>query len=316
MGAFRAKTAEGMFVELEPMGLASVAAIAAIRKERLPALEGKDREAAERALEAIEALPVIQANIRYGPMDAGYDADLARRDAADAAKGKSTWSSRHNAGLAPCHGWMAPSGPKAASAIEGVACGSPEEAGWLAVGGVVKHRWILGSLLHAVQAPGLDERKLKGAMAAGKRAEAVFFEPVDEQGEMASCEAWALFVKKGHGDKAQSGFFDAKGNVGPLSRARMFESAKAAAKTAMAHGFSAWKVAKASVGLVALESFPGDSSENDKLAGAMALRDAAALDKALEEAGMERLREKIRQLSEQEALSMEPAAPRGPKNRL
>ena len=241
----------------------------------------------DKALSAMERLPLVRSSMDITRFDPQFD-PLAEAEYR-VAKLKKSWANRPME-VMPSHGWMAPEPAKGASSGEGIECPNPQSAGWLGIGSVVAHISWIDMMLRKAKLDPISEYRYKGGKTAGKRAKELIFEPIDAFSELASTEAWMLFVK--------NGFLDDKGSVGPLGRARMFESAKAASKTANARGLKQWKVVKGSVELKSLEDFPGDSVP-DKLAQAIAMRESELLRQALQSASVEVLQKRLSELERQ-----------------
>jgi hypothetical protein len=283
---FRIKNDKGLFVDVRAWGLLSVATLSALRLEILPTMPKGDRAPYVEALDAMARLPVVKSHLDINRFDSNFDpvaeADYLKN------KAKKSWTSRPRC-IMDAYGWLMPEVAKGASSGSGIEFHSAEAAGWLAIGAVAnKISWI-NALLEKAGIDAVSDSYLRGAKSAAKRAKELVFEPIDAFSELAATEAWMLFVG--------TGFMDDKGNVGPLGRARMFESAKAASKTANARGLHQWKVVKGAVELKALEDFPGDSVP-DKLAQAISMRESELIRQALQSASLDALKTRLAELEE------------------
>lgn len=299
---YRIRNDKGLFVPVHPWALISKATVEGLRREVLPSMEGKERAELGAALDALEGLPVVPQHLDCTRFDSQFDPakhDQYLRDAASYQSRRSLGyvrePDRQNA-VVDAYGWYAPDAPRGASEST-VPCRNPQAAGWLGVGEFAKRADAVNAALARIEAGPIHEFRYKGARVAAKRAKELTFELVERTEELASADYWLLF-NGGPG----GGFLDPKGRYGPLARARGFESAAAAQRTAKSHGLGNWKVVQGRTELVALESFPGDSVD-DALAAAMARQESMALRKALEGATVDALRERLAQLEGTSALS-------------
>lgn len=296
---FRIKSDKGLFVEVRLWGLVTPSTLAGLRSEVLPSLSPRERDVCEKALDAVEKLPLVSSSMDVFRFDPEFDPQLD--DEYQRGKLRRGWASRPRATM-ESHGWMAPETAKGASSGEGIECSNAQKAGWMDIASVVSQMGWIDMMLRRAGLDPIAEKRYRGGKTAARRAKELKFEPIDDFCELASTESWMLFVR--------AGFLDDKGSVGPLGRARMFESAKAASKTANARGLSEWKVVKASVELKAMENFPGDSVP-DKLAQAISMREAELIRQALQSASMESLKSRLAQLE----AKLEPEAAGAPARR-
>ena len=271
MAQFRITNSKGLFYQARPLALASLQVVAHIRQAVIPAIANDEARArAQQALDALEALPVVHAHVEL----CAHDDQVG---------------SRHD--RRACRGWIAP-GLAQSESKDPVEASGPEQAGWLAIGHAYKLRGEIESLLAKAKAPKLWPFHWQGASTIKNKIKEAVFVEFDKAEDNAESEAFALHV---YG----RGFMDAHGSAGPLARARMFESAQAAARTAKSRRISPWKVVSVSVALGACVDLQGDSA-CDALSASIALQEAKALDQALEKAGVERLRAKLAELEAQE----------------
>lgn len=303
----RIKTAKGLFVELRARGLVSVQTIAGLEKSVVPLMKPGERAACLKALASISKLPKLVDLMYVSKFDDAFDRSAQSKYEKRGGNNnegldvhESRWQSTEGPGWAvrpsavvECYGWFAPQPPKGASSGEGLACPTPKEAGWLDVGEAVESIEWIGAMLGKIGLPPVHKSRTKGAKNAEKNAIELIFSPVDDFAELAGATAWMLFEGSGR----SGGFIDDKGGHGPIGRARMFESPKAAARAAEACRLEGWKVVRSAVEIRGLEDFAGDTV-SDKLAHAMALQERATLRKALETASVEDLKCRLRELEE------------------
>lgn len=283
----RIQNLKGLFVPLNAQVIVSVESLDGLSKQVADSADPEKKERGEAALAALRALPVVKGYLYYSAFDKGFN-PVAHREY-QTEKATKRWASRPG-GQVAAYGWWQP-GTAQNSSSEGYPVADAQSAGWLAVGKALEQSYEINQLLKSIELDSTPQCVWKGAKSVSKRAKELAFEPVDVADEMSQADAWLLFA----GADNKGGFVDDKGARGPLARARMFESASAAARTASAHRLSNWKVAKAWVVLRSLETFPGDNVD-DRLASAIARREAAVLHEALQGATMEELRSRLAEL--------------------
>lgn len=272
MTKFRIVNPKGLFYSFMNQAVMTVAVFEHLRDKAIPAIaDPARRAAAQEAIAAVEKLPTTPGFCYLSPQDEGFD-EKAR--------------SPQYGQMLPCKSWLCLSSAKSSS--EGSSeYGSPKEAGWEAIADVAKNSGeILLLLENAGATPppfGIPEYT---ASLKKKFAQAVFA-AVDDDEEYCGAEAVALFMP--------SGFLDSKGSGGPLSRARLFESAEAARRTASSRGIGEWQAMAVSITVTKAFDLPGSTAQAPMLA-AIAKQEAAAIDKALDDAGVERLRAKLAEI--------------------
>lgn len=298
MGEFRLKNAKGLFVTTMAEGVMTETTLRHLRDAYLPGVpDEKERAECSAALDLIEQLPVANVWMKISPVDPGY---VSAHD-----KNHHSYINHH---WVQGHGWFRPGGAKSASEGDGICAGTPKEAGWETMPQIAKALPAINKMLAALGADRLDAALLPTPASLKKASSTLVFEAIDAESELAQCQGFALFV----GD----GYVDSKGRAGPLARSRMFESAEAGARTARSQGWGDWKVVEVGLRVVAQCDLSGDTPQ-PALAGVIARLEAETLAKALEEAGVDRLKAKLAELSAA-AASEDPkeAAPARPKGRL
>lgn len=308
---FRIKNSKGLFIGLDTRGWVSVETLEGLAKSVVPLMGESEHVPCLAALAAVARLPKFTDRLYVGKFDAAFNAGKQadyesmggqHTEGVDAklwvlTKGAG-WARRPSAEL-ECHGWLAPEAPKGASSGEGSECPGPKEAGWLDVGAAMEGLGWIDKMLERIGMPPVHPRRTRGAKSAKANAKRLVFAPVAEAAELTSALAWAVFIVDTGwlpGQPLPGGFIDDKGAVGPLGRARLFESAAAAASSGPARGYGGkWKVARCSVEMLGLEDFKGDAM-GGKLVHALALQEKAALSKALETSSVEDLRGRTQEI--------------------
>lgn len=304
MSAFRIKNAKGLFLQPDVNGIMSEETYRHLREVHLPSIaDDKVRAQRAQALDAIAELPLMEEVwIGLTPVDSDY---VPQKKSNQTGQSYSYENHKHVKG----YGWVSLGAAKGASDGDGISAGNPREAGWEAIPKVLKSRAVIDEMLKAVGGQPLDDYFAFRGVSGIKRAIATaVFEEIDTDRELARSEAFALFVG--------SGYLDSKGRGGPLARARMFESAAAASRTAGSQGWSDWKVVQVGVSVTAQVEMKGDTPQ-PALAGVIAKLEAEALDKALADAGIERLKQKLAELlAERSEAPESDSPPSRPKSRL
>lgn len=288
--AFQLRDAKGFFIQTNPEPLASVQTAAHLREAILPTMAAPGSREAKRfasALDALQALPVFEASVELTAADAAFDHARWSEGIGSGAEAQT--------GVAPCHGWHRICGSVGASGwATQTDCRDAKEAGWLDIAAAAESLDLINQMLaKSTPARIIDTRALvnplKGASTAAKRAAGIVFEPMPREGQFFEAANYLLFVE-------DAGYMDGKGGIGPLARARGFETPAAAARAAAAQARSfAWKIVEARVSIVKAADHAGDSM-GPRLAAALAQAEARALEQALESASVERLRSRLAQL--------------------
>lgn len=298
MKEFRIKNAKGLFLETRVQCLLTEDTYQYLRDVHLPSLtDEKVKEQREAALDLIGSLPVSKLFTQLTPVDSNYTQV--------SAKGPETYV---NHKWTTGYGWVRPGTAKGASNNSSVAAGNPKEAGWEDAAALVKVRATLNEMLKAVGGQALGEDDMPNAASLKKIMASLVFEGIDPERDLAQCEGFALFIG--------GSYLDSKGHGGPLSRARMFESAEAAARTARSQRWPNWKAVRVGLAVVGQCELQGDTPQPE-LAGIVSRLEAEALNKALEDAGIERLKQKVLELTAAQATeSPEPEPAPKPRARL
>ena len=310
MRQFRVTNASGLFYAPQQKAVISEASYQKLLS-RLPAIaEPSEREAAEIALAAVGSLPVFEIYHERGPLDPGHvpKPDYWRPEYAGQQY-------RDSAPLA-CRGWIALETPKGASPSAGFIHGSPEECGWTGLAAIERHRGVLEKMLADAGAPKSLAFIGKSGSLLLKKASGISFSVVDEEGEIMGSQSVALFHDGGVSDSGRllGGFMDSKGRFGPLSRARMFESAAAAGRTAASHRLSNWSAVGVSMTISEVFELKG-STPSARLLAAIASKEATDLDKMLGDADIAALRQKLSDIEASRSAQEPPARPK-PRSRL
>lgn len=297
MAEFRLRNSKGLFLDLRSNGVMTEVVYRHLRDIHAPGIQDpKIRAKCLEALDCVAELPLME---DYMPL-CSLDHVLASGSAS---------SRRESMGWASAYGWLRPGAARGASSNSGVTARSAKEAGWEAIQRVEKVKSTLNKMLIEAGASALEPSAFGGLSGLKKTMESLVFEPVDENQERAGCEACALFVGSN-----PPGYLDSKGRVGPLARARMFESAEAAGRTARSQGVSNWKAVGVAMSVTRQFDVTGDSPQ-EALSAVIAQREAEELNLALEAAGVERLKKKLEELMARVAPEGEAEAPR-PRSRL
>ena len=170
---------------------------------------------------------------------------------------------------------------------------SIEECGWKEIEEVSKNIKLINKLFNLVKIAPLGHYDLDGCNSILKRMNQaeVKFEKFEKTQGYGEGESYAIFL--------ENGYLDSKGFSGPLTRARMFESAEAAnrARKAMFSNSSRGVIVKISLQAENVcDSYP--LTNNDDLNCAISAIEAKKIKLFLEKATLEQLTEKVKILQE------------------
>lgn len=297
------KNAKGLFVESHTWGILSVAVAEHLREHALPLMEAQGKAPLAdyvKALDLVQGLPMLVAHIEVEFPDAIYNAQAHKTYLDKKAKKDYSYNYRQ-ADRMLCYGWKSIGSAKGASSrASSVSVGSPKEAGWLDIDEVAKRSGLIDDMLKTVGIEPIgDDPRFSGAATVAKRSKDIVFEKIEPTNQYAETESFLLFV-------GGRGYLDDKGSTGPLSRARGFESAAAAARTAGSRKLSSWKIVKSQVSVTETIEFKGDT-HSDEMSGAVAYAEAKAMARALDSASIEKLRERLAELEAKEGGPAKPA---------
>lgn len=297
------KNAKGLFVESHTWGILSVAVADHLREHALPLMQSQGKAPLAdyvKTLDLLQGLPKLVAYQEVEFPDAIYDEKAHKAYLAKKAKNDHSYNYRQ-ADWMLCHGWKTIGSAKGASSqFTATPCSSPKEAGWLDIAEVAKRAGLIDDMLNAVGIePIAQGHRFTGAATVAKKSRDIVFEKIEPTNQYAETESFLLFV-------AGRGYLDDKGSTGPLSRARGFESAAAAARTAGSRKLSSWKIVKSHVSVTEAIEFKGDSP-SDEMSSAVAYAEAKALARALDTASIEKLRERLAELEAKEGGPDKPA---------
>lgn len=293
MKSFRVANQKGLFYEMQVNSVMTIAVFEHLRDIHIPGIaNAAKREKFQQALDVVERLPTMEAFSYLSQQDQGFNPAV---------------SAHAQYAIMPCKAWLQLGSAKSSSgSISNIRCGSPKDAGWDELPQLEKLSGAINEMLAEAKAQRITFGISWSASLKKKHAQALFM-AIDEDSEFAKTSAVALFV--------DSGFLDSKGSRGPLSRSRLFESAAAAARTAKSHGFSSWEAIEVSITVTKSLDLAG-STPHEKMRAAIATREAEEIDKALSEAGIERLKAKLAELEAAAGLAPSGAAPAKAKQRL
>lgn len=308
MREFRVTNPGGLFYSPEPLALVSEAVYCRLLTALPLISDASERLAAESILAAIGRLPKFEIYHERCPIDPGHCPKPAK------------WRPRYDgdsysdSGFLECRGWISLPPPKSASPTLNFTQGSPEECGWIALAEIEKSRGALDALLASVGAEPISKRLGKAGSLLLKRMESISFEAIDEERETMRSDSVALFVDHGVDDtgRKSGGFMDSKGRFGPLSRARMFESASAAGRTAISHRLSNWCAVGVSMGVSEIFELQG-STPSARIFAALASKESADLDQMLNDADIAALRQKLAEIEAARQIQSPPAPKTRPR---
>jgi hypothetical protein len=297
------KNAKGLFVESHTWGILSVAVAQHLREHALPLMDKQGKAPLAdyvKTLDLVQGLPTLVAHMEVEFPDALYDAKAHKAYLAQKAKKDYSYNCRQSEWML-CHGWKTIGSAKGASShATATSCSSPKESGWLDIAEVAKRAGLIDDMLKAVGIEPIGEDpRFTGAATVAKRSKDIVFEKIEPTNQYAETESFLLFV-------AGRGYLDDKGSTGPLSRARGFESAAAAARTAGSRKLSSWKIVKSQVSVTETVEFKGDSPSVE-MSSAVAYAEAKAMARALDSASIEKLRERLAELEAKEGGPAKPA---------
>lgn len=281
---------DGLFYPFYAKPIMAEETVEQIRRKYLPTVaDVQERQALEKALSLVEALPIIETTISMS--------------------GKS--KSKPINAVKKTHAWLSLGPPESQSPVHPFPASSPKEAGWLDIGLVDKSHGLINQMLLAVGQPPINAHSLTGAAGIKKRSATIIFSEFSEFASLGECASVAVFMTPNPGrEHALPGFLDTKGNLGPLSRARLFESAKAAERTLRMvtwTRYSTWKAVEISLAATKALDLPGDAS-SPQINQAIAQQEKKTLERALGEASLEALRARVAELEAKAGIA--PPAPR------
>lgn len=292
MRQFRVTNPSGLFYSPDPRSLLSEAVYQRLLTEASLIADPSERSSAESVLASVGRLPTFTSYHERCPIDPGHQPKPPgwRPDyEGHAYRDKESIK---------CRGWISLGVPKSASPSVNFTQSSPEECGWIALAEIEKNKATLEALLSAIGAPSIAKRLGKEGTLLVKKIDAVAFAIIDEERETMHSDSVALFVDHGFDavtGRALGGFMDSKGRFGPLSRARMFESASAAGRTAVSHRLSNWCAVGVSMGVSEVFELKG-STVSSRILAALASKESADLDQMLNDADIAALRQKLAEI--------------------
>lgn len=303
---------KGLFVPVEFEAVCSRATVAKMRALGLPTIPaGKSAELARLALDALDELPERLVRIWTQRWDKKHD--KARQKLWDEASDEDLRSGAlwDVEGDIEALGWFrprparatAPSDERSRSDIaeerrrfgpsphfEGA---SAEEAGWTALPSIVKGKEQLRAMWRAAGCQGpiravgqVYEIGWLEAMrpSLSKKSELWSFDRRREDSQPGEARCWVVCVA--------DGCLDPSGALGPLGRARLYESAAAAQRAGSKLG-SGFQVVQVSLSIEAVDRGLGSGPVAGKLAAALCSREAAQIESALERASVDQLRARL-----------------------
>lgn len=168
---------------------------------------------------------------------------------------------------------------------------------------------ILNSMLSQAKLPQINDYYVNTSASLKTKVKSLIIESHNPIEAMCSTQSFAIFC----GDN----FLDQKGYWGPLSRARAFESAAAAQRTANSHGIGDWTVVELSVQLKRVCQSKQEGVIPDKLGAALSYVESKVLEEALEKASIERIKASLAQKESQESQSeVSEEKPKARSNRI
>lgn len=290
MPSYNLTNGEGLFYPFYTNPIMAEETAKLIRNEYLPSVANVDeRNALEDALRLVEALPIMETRIWMTAKGKSQPVNIVKKT----------------------YAWLSLGPPESQSPAHPFPASSAKEAGWLDIGLVEKRYGLINQMLSAIGQPSINPNSLIGAGGIKKRSATVVFSEISEFASLGESSSVAVFMTpNAHLEQSRPGFLDAKGNLGPLSRARLFESPKAAERSLRMSTWtrlSTWKAVEISLATTKALDLPGDAS-SDQICQAIAQQEKKALDRALGEASLETLRARVKEL-EAEA-GIEQLAPR------
>lgn len=186
-----------------------------------------------------------------------------------------------------------------AKSDKGIEESSVEELGWGTVKLIAQKIATLAEIYQFLNLFDLAADLKSSAAKMKQKEKKITFTPYNPTADLVSSKAFAVFAAYKSYYGPTEGFVDASGNLGPITRARLFESEAAAKRVGNRYAQGAWHPVEINMTLSKICAVEG-SIPNNTLQGAVAAKEAQELNRILEEAGIERLREK---LAEMEALA-------------
>lgn len=295
MKKYNLTNAQGLFYPFYLAPIMAQETTQKIRAKYLPSVtDPEEREALLNALELVEALPVIETVVRM----------------------KGAGKSKTVNAFKKAYGWLSLGSPESQSPPHPFPASSHKEAGWLDIGLIGKRHALINKMLRGIGEPDINPHSLTGAGNIKKRAASITFSEIAEFASLGESTSVAVFMTPNQGQEyILPGFLDSKGGLGPLSRARLFESAKAAERTLRMTSLtrsSAWKAVEVSLAATKALDMPGDTN-TQAISQAIAQQESKALARALAEASLETLRARVLELEADAGIA--PAAQR-PRSRL